>query len=137
MSILYSYPLLIKENHLDTFGHVNNATYLAIFEEARWEFVTNNGYGLQKMIDTGLAPTILEVSLRFLREVRLRDEVVIQTQLLSYKGKIGVILQKMMRGTEVCCNAEFTIGLFDLKERKMVLPTPEWLAAIGVTELPS
>lgn len=131
MSIIYSYPLLIKEHHLDTFGHVNNATYLAIFEEARWEFVTDNGYGLQKMMDTGLAPTILEVKLRFLKEVRLRDEVVIQTQILSYKGKIGVILQQMMRGEEVCCNAEFTIGLFDLKERKMVLPTPEWLAAIG------
>lgn len=131
MSIIYSYPLLIKEHHLDTFGHVNNATYLAIFEEARWEFVTNNGYGLQKMMDTGLAPTILEVKLRFLKEVRLRDEIIIQTQLLSYKGKIGVILQQMMRGAEVCCNAEFTIGLFDLKERKMVLPTSEWLAAIG------
>src|SRR5690348_18387684 len=100
MPILYSYPLLIKENHLDTFGHVNNATYLAIFEEARWEFVTNNGYGLQKMMDTGLAPTILEVKLRFLKEVRLRDEVVIQTQIVSYKGKIGVILQQMMRGPE-------------------------------------
>lgn len=135
MSISYSYPLLIKENHLDAFGHVNNATYLAIFEEARWDFVTKNGYGLKKMMDTGLAPTILEVKLRFLKEVRLRDEVVIQTELVSYKGKVGVILQKMMRGAEVCCEAEFTIGLFDLKQRKIVLPTPEWLAAVGLSDM--
>jgi acyl-CoA thioester hydrolase len=132
MSILFAYPLLIKEHHLDTFGHVNNATYLALFEEARWEFVTDNGYGLQKMIETGLAPTILEVKLRFLKEIRLRDEVVIQTQIPPYKGKIGMILQTIMRGAEVCCNAEFTMALFDLKERKIVPPTPEWLKAIGL-----
>lgn len=31
----------------------------------------------------------------------------------------------------VCCEALFTIGLFDLTARKLILPTPEWLKAIG------
>ena len=34
---VFTYPLLIKETYLDTFGHVNNATYLTLFEEARWD----------------------------------------------------------------------------------------------------
>jgi acyl-CoA thioester hydrolase len=38
----------------------------------------------------------------------------------------------MLRGDEVCCTAEFTIGFFDLKARKLILPTPEWLKAIGM-----
>ncbi len=134
MSILYTYSLLIKENHLDAFGHVNNATYLTLFEEARWNFVTKNGYGMQKMIETGLGPVILEIKIRFLKELLLGDEMTIQTQLLSYKGKVGVIQQKMLRGTEICCEAEFTIGLFNLKDRKMITPTPEWLKAIGIDE---
>lgn len=45
----FYYELTIKEHHLDTFGHVNNAVYLELFEEARWEFISENGYGLKKI----------------------------------------------------------------------------------------
>ena len=44
---IFEYPLTIKEFHLDTFGHVNNATYLQIYEEARWEFINQNGYATE------------------------------------------------------------------------------------------
>ena len=40
---IFTYEMLIKEKHLDTFGHVNNATYFELLEEARWDFITNNG----------------------------------------------------------------------------------------------
>lgn len=131
MPQLYSYPLLIKEGHLDSFGHVNNATYLALFEEARWDIVTKSGYGIQKMLATGLAPTILEVKIRYLRELRLREEIVIQTEFFAYRGKIGKLAHTILRGTEQCCLAEFTMALFDLHQRKIVAPTPEWLRATG------
>lgn len=31
---IFTYPMLIKESHLDSFGHMNNATYLELFENA-------------------------------------------------------------------------------------------------------
>lgn len=129
---IFSYPLIIKETYLDTFGHVNNATYLTLFEEARWDLVTKNGYGMKKIQETGLGPTILEMKLIFLKELRLREQIIIETQLISYDKKIGKISQKMIRDGEVCCEVELIIGLFDLKERKLVLPTPEWLHAVGM-----
>jgi len=128
----FNYSLTIKEQHLDTFGHVNNATYLTLLEEARWELITQNGYGLSYIRETGLGPTILEINIKFMKELRLRQEIVIESKMLSYEGKIGKIVQTMLRNSEVCCVAEFTIGLFSVKERKLVLPTPEWLKAIGV-----
>jgi len=130
----FTYPLLIKEAHLDTFGHVNNATYLMLMEEARWDFITQNGYGLQKVKETDLGPVILEIKLNFLKELHLREEIVIETQLLSYEGKIGKLQQKILRDNKVCCSAEFIFGLFDLKARKLILPTPEWRKAIGMEE---
>jgi len=33
-STVHEYEILIKEHHLDSFGHVNNAVYLELFEEA-------------------------------------------------------------------------------------------------------
>jgi len=128
---IFSYPLLIKESHLDTFGHVNNATYLSLFEEARWDLITKNGFGLKKIQESGIGPTILEIKLKFLKELRLREEIIIQTQFLSYEKKIAKLSQKMLRNDEVCCEAELVFGLFDVRERKLIFPTPDWLKAIG------
>lgn len=130
----FSYPLTIKETHLDVFGHVNNAVYLTLFEEARWDFINKNGYDLKKMMETGLGPTILEVNLKFSREIRLRDEVIIESEMVLYRKKIGKLIQKIIRSGETCCVADFTFGLFDVNKRKLVLPTPEWLKAVGYEE---
>ncbi len=128
---LFTYPIIIKEIYLDTFGHMNNAQYLTLFEEARWDMITRNGYGLEKIMATKIGPTILEVKLRYLKELRLREEIIIESQLISYEEKIGKLSQKMLRDNEICCSAEFTFGLFSLTERKLILPTPEWLKAVG------
>lgn len=133
---IFSYPITIKETHLDTFGHVNNAAYLVLLEEARWELLVQNGYSIQKIQESGLGPTILEIKIEFLKELRLREKIIIETQTISYQKKIGRIMQKMLRDGEVCCRAEIVIGLFSLKERKLVLPTPEWLSAVGIEIAP-
>ncbi len=129
---VFSYPTYIKEVHLDLYGHMNNASYLEILEEARWDLITKNGFGVEMISETGMGPTILEVKLKYLKELKARDQIDIQTQVLSYQKKIGVLEQKIMRRNEVCAHAEFVFGLFDLKERKLILPTPEWLKAIGL-----
>ncbi len=128
----FLYPIVIREHHLDTFGHVNNATYLQLFEEARWEFVSSRGFDLMSIQKNGLAPTILECHIKFAREIRLREKITIESETLSYEGKIGFI-QQIIRNekNELCCEAKFTMGLFDLNTRKLVTPTPEWMRAVG------
>jgi acyl-CoA thioester hydrolase len=128
----HSYPVLIKETYLDTFGHMNNATYLVLYEEARWDLITKNGYGLNKIKESGLGPVILEIKVNFLKELRLREEIMIETQAGSYDRKIGRLQQKMIRNGVVCSTLDVTLGLFSLTERKLVAPTPEWLKAMGI-----
>ena len=123
---------IVKESDLDTFGHMNNAKYLSIFEEARWDWITQNGFGINRMQQLGIGPTILEINVRFLKEIHLRQEIEIESKIISYIGKIGKLQQKMFINTELHCIAEFTIGLFDLKTRKLIHPTAEWLTAVGV-----
>ena len=131
-SLKSSFPITIKEIYLDSFGHMNNATYLTLMEEARWDLITKRGYGIEKIKQTSLGPTIVEIKINFLREIKLHEEIIIETQMLSYEKKIGILLQKMLRNDEVCCTADFVIGLFDLKQRKLVLPTDDWLYAVGM-----
>lgn len=129
----YDYKVLIRESHLDTFGHVNNAVYLTLFEEARWEFISNNGYGLKKIQAARQGPVILDVTVKFLKELRLREEITIRSQTVNYQGKVGQIKQVMLKPDgSIACEALFTFGLFDLAERRLIEPTDEWKKAIGL-----
>lgn len=130
----YEYEVLIKEHHLDSYGHVNNATYLSLYEEARWEAVTLNGYGYKTIQETGLGPIILEVNLRFIKEIKLREKITITLETLSYEGKICKLRQQMIKESkELASEAHFTISFFDLKNRKLVLPNARWLKALGLS----
>ncbi|MCO6430079.1 MAG: acyl-CoA thioesterase [Deltaproteobacteria bacterium] len=126
------YSIVIKEHHLDTFGHVNNATYLQIFEEARWEWITGNGYGLDVVKSTGLGPVILELKAIFRKELTLRSRITINTFVTEARSKLCRVRQEMQGSDGVIyCDAEFLFGLFDTKARKLVAPTDKWLKAIG------
>ncbi|HWO11162.1 MAG TPA: acyl-CoA thioesterase [Polyangiaceae bacterium] len=130
---VHEYPLLILERHLDTFGHVNNATYLDLFEEARWDLITRGGYGIERIRQTRQGPVALECSVRFKRELVSRVKVTIATSMVSYVGKIGRMHQEMrLADGSVACDADFTLGLFDLERRKLLEPTPAWLTSLGL-----
>lgn len=129
----HTYELLIREQHLDSFGHVNNATYLQILEEARWDLITANGYGLDEVQRRRVGPVVLDAQLRFRRELRNRQRITVRSWLESYAGKVGRFAQHILDDDgNLCCEAVFTIGLLDLTARKLVSPTPEWIAALGL-----
>lgn len=129
----FSYEFSVGESHLDAFGHMNNATYFQIFEEARWDIVTKRGYGLERIRETRMGPVILEAKIKFLHELVLGDRIKITTTCLPFEGKIARIHQKM-RGANgvVAADVEFIYAIFDLSSRKIVPPTAEWLSAVGL-----
>lgn len=133
MPFTHEKSIIISEAHLDSFGHVNNARYLELLEQARWDLITERGFGIDVIRRTKSGPTILEINIRFFRELGPRDVVVIRTEMLSYERKVGKLRQQMIKADgSVACEAIFTIGLFDVERRKLIEPTPEWAHAIGL-----
>lgn len=127
------YETQILEHHLDSFGHVNNAEYLILFEQARWELVTKGGYGLAQVFNTGKGPIVLEIGLKFKKELRLRDRIRIFTKCTPFHKKITHVLQEIHNEkNEVCTLADFTMSFFDLQTRRLIEPTREWLLALGL-----
>ena len=86
---VFRYQLVIKEHHLDTFSHVNNATNLELLEEARWEFLHAHGIDLKTIHETGIGPIVLECHIQFLKELKLRQPIIIESQMLSFEQKGG------------------------------------------------
>jgi len=132
---IHRYPLTILEHHLDTFAHVNNATYLQILEEARWDLITQRGFGMNEVQEKGQGPIILEINMKFLKELKLRQKVIIESETISHTRLVADLRQVILNEAgDKMFEAKITFGFFDLKKRKLIHPTPEWLKAIGVTK---
>jgi acyl-CoA thioester hydrolase len=138
MANLHEKTVVISEAHLDSFGHLNNARYLELFEQARWDLITERGFGIDTIARTKTGPTILEINIKFTRELAPREAVVIRSDLLSYERKVGKLRQQMVKtdGT-VACEAVFTFGLFDVERRKLIEPSPAWAHAVGLDVPPT
>lgn len=128
----FIYRLQILEHHLDNFGHVNNAVYLSLYEEARWDFITRNGYGLDVIMQRQKGPVILEARVRYRKELLNRDWITIRSYPEAPSNrKIMTIKQEMIRedGT-LASEADFLVGYMDFKTRKLLSPDEDWNKAI-------
>jgi len=137
---IYHYELQIKEQHLDTFGHVNNAVYLMLYEEARWDFITKNQMGLNDIMEKQRGPVVLDLQLTFKRELKNREMIRIESQARTeMKNKYVLLLDQRMYkscGT-LASTLTLSVGMMDLKERKLILPDENILKALGVFECQS
>ncbi len=134
MATVHEKTILISEAHLDSFGHLNNARYHELFEQARWDLISSRGFGIETIRRTNTGPVILEVNVKFLRELAPRETIVIRSELISYERKIGKLRQQMLKPDgDVACEAIYTFALFDLERRKLIDPSPAWAYAVGLT----
>jgi len=131
---VFEYEVLIREMHLDSFGHVNNAAYVMLYEEARWDFITKHGFGLDYVLKHQVGPVILDLSVRFKRELKNRETIKILSKTIEIVSpKIMVLEQTMVKADgKVASEATFTVGFFDMKERKLINANADWLKAVGV-----
>lgn len=131
-NLVFTYPVQIKECYLDSFGHVNNAVYLELYEEARWDFITKNGYGLDVIKKLQKGPVILEVNVKYKKELVNRETIIIESKTAVIRGRIMTLSQVMKKADgAVASEATFVIGFFDLQKRTLIAPGPAWLEAIG------
>lgn len=121
----YTYHLKVLNSHLDCFGHVNHAQYLCLFEDARWNMLQFSGITPQYVLDHHVGPVVLNLTVKYKRELKYLDEVCIKT---SFQGKINKLVfaleQKMIKvvdGQDVLTSEiELHCGIMDLKKRKLM-----------------
>lgn len=134
---IYEYEIQILEHHLDTFGHVNNATYLELYEEARWDLLNKNNSGIEVIMEKKIGPVLLDLHLTFKAELVNREKIKIITQARKEMRNRFVFMldQKIVKPDgKIASTIELSVGLMDLSKRKLISPTPEWIKALGVEE---
>ena len=83
-----TFDLTVRGYELDSFGHVNNAVYLQYAESALWNFLRVNGL-LEILTADGLFPVILESRQRYIHELKMFDEVKIDTEVSCTCGVVS------------------------------------------------
>lgn len=74
--------ITVRGYELDSYQHVNNAVYLNYLEQARWEFCHENNL-LDKIGENQLFLVVVEIKIRYQRELKLLDEIAISTIMKS------------------------------------------------------
>ena len=129
----HTYKVQILEHHLDSFGHVNNAVYMQLFEQARWELITERGFGSDVIMQLKQGPVLLDARIQYRKELRNREWITIESEIKPTDKKLlFAIHQEMIKEDgKIAAVADFTGGLMDLQQRKLIEPTTKWEAVLS------
>ncbi|MCO1614636.1 acyl-CoA thioesterase [Micromonospora sp. CPM1] len=127
----------VRGYELDMQGHLNQAVYLQYAEHARWECLRASGIGQDRLLAGGVGPVALEVTVRYLRELRGGDEVDVTCEFHWGEGKTFRIGQEFTRadGTPVA-SVTGVGGLLDLTGRRLVADPRERFRALATDPVP-
>jgi acyl-CoA thioester hydrolase len=122
MSDAFSVRVKVRGYELDTQGHLNWAEYLHYAEHARWECLAAAGITQDGLIATGFGPVVLDLQVRFRRELRGGDEVDVTCAFGFGGSRTYEIKQEFRRADgQVCASLISMCGLLDLRERKLTM----------------
>jgi len=128
----FVYEFTVTDDLLDEYGHVNNAQYLVLYEQARWNILEMSGLGADMIRVNKTGPVILEVTVRFSKELLRGQKITIETISRRKNELVFLFDQKMINETgEIASKAVFTAALFDLDKRKIIKADKQWLEAFG------
>lgn len=108
ISMIHKTDLKIRTYHTDAFGHVNNARYLELLEEARWRFSEDIGLTpMLRMREFGFI--IIDMQLRFRHPVSEGDTITVETSLITLGSASGEVRQTV---TSAATNKKSLTSLF-------------------------
>ncbi|PSM43020.1 thioesterase [Streptomyces dioscori] len=139
----YAVPVTVRGYETDVQGHLNQAVYVNYAEHARWSLLQAAGITQAGLIAKGVSPVSLEMTVRYLRELRAGDEVEVTCGFdWGEDGEQGsgktFRIRQTIRRTDGTVAAEITAvgGLMDLKERKLVADPRAYFRALATDPRP-
>jgi acyl-CoA thioester hydrolase len=142
----FELTLLAGWGDMDANGHMANTAYLNKAVDVRASFLAANGYPTSELMRRGIGPVVRKDEIEYFREFRMHDEI--RANLLSAghseDGGRSIWVNEFYRGETLAARVTSLLGWLDLKERKLVAPPEDLLAAIqriphaeGFTILPA
>jgi acyl-CoA thioester hydrolase len=132
MELPFTLPIGVRSYELDPQGHVNGAVYVQYADHALWECFRAAGLDPNRLLQTGVGPVNLETNIRFLRELRGGDGVIVSCIFEWGEGKTFRIVREFVNHAgEPVATVTTVTGLLDLTQRKLVANPAERCQALA------
>ena len=86
--------LAVRTYELDSFGHLNHATFLSYFEFARFEALRAAGFPPDRLLAGGIGVHVVRVEVDYLREVRIDQLLSISTAPAEIRNSSLTLVQE-------------------------------------------
>ena len=121
----------VRFYELDPYNHVNHTNYLAYFETARIEFLSDLGFGLDVMKDRGFHLVVVELEAKFIAAAGLGDVLSVTTEVGEVAKVTSTWNQEMTRHGDPIARLKVKAAFTDTTGRPRRLPADFAEAAIS------
>lgn len=110
-AVPFSIDTRVYYEDTDASGVVYHADYLRYFERARTEWLESRGQDHRTLADRyGLAFTLADMTVRFIRPARLGDRLVVTAEIGEHRRARIVFEQEIWRSDELLIHGKFTVA---------------------------
>lgn len=120
----------IPEAYLDVMGHMNVRWYVAMFDDAAWDFFADFGMDQAYYDGTNSGGFALRQYISYLAEVRVGETVAVRTRMLARSAKLIHFMHFMINETTGVLAATMEVlGAHANLEERRLSPFPPQVAA--------
>jgi thioesterase-3 len=114
--MIFTTEITIRGYHLDGYGHVNNARWVELMEEARWRWLDTEP-NIATWREQGLGLAVIKLAVSYRQPARAHDLVEFRCWITRLGGRSAVCRQQAVRKAtgERLLEAEVSFVLFDLE----------------------
>jgi YbgC/YbaW family acyl-CoA thioester hydrolase len=115
--------LVVYPDECDAFGHLNQASFLSLFERARWEML-RGGPGMDVFTRSGAWPALRKTVIDY-RAAAFPGDVLRFQQVLTHHGRTSFTMRqtaRRVRDDTLIASAEFVFVCIDREGRPMPVP---------------
>lgn len=96
----------------DIYGHLNNANYLHLYEEARAEALEEMDMSIEKLSEEGVHIYLSEINLTFKIGLPVGEKVIISTRMIKATRATSIWKQEIFNSAGDLCNTAIIRGAF-------------------------
>ncbi len=96
----------------DIYGHLNNAKYLQIYEEARADALMQMKIPIKKLREMGISIYLTNVEMEFKNGIQLEENIIVKSNILKISRIVSIWKQEIFDSKNELCNVAIVKGAF-------------------------
>lgn len=114
---MHIYKRKIFGYECDLYGHLNNAKYLNICEEARSDALEQTDYSVNDLYELGIYMFVRNANIQFIKSIPVGSEITIRSKVVKYTRLRSIWEQKLIDAQNEVCSI-ITIDVIFTKDNK-------------------